>query len=252
MPSLKIIVLIRNPVDRIYSGYWQRCTGRLAAKQGCSPEDFAQKIRVALGKTTLEQEGHGGNLLMKDEIEVFQRDIRHGHYAEHLERWIQAFPPSQIMILFAEQFKEHPQAYVHAIESFLALPSGLRQVGAMDRETRRFVLPNGYFSGFNTTKLPRTTPMKSHHHKYHPIKINGYFALGDFSKATHPTHTVKMDAETRALLQEYYDPLNLRLLELIQNVGFVRKPIEPLPAQYLPFGFRPPHWLRDYPTYHDM
>ena len=46
-----------------------------------------------------------------------------GHYAVFLRRWIDAFPPARLRLLWLEQFKRDPFACMRAVEDYVGLPN---------------------------------------------------------------------------------------------------------------------------------
>ena len=82
----KILVVLRNPVDRLFSHYL------MARKYGFT----ADELRIAIEKDQrLKQKGWG-------QSELF---VELGQYAEQLERWYKEFPREQIKVLFTEDLK---------------------------------------------------------------------------------------------------------------------------------------------------
>ena len=55
------------------------------------------------------------------------------YYALHLRQWLDAFGKEQILVLFYEDLKENPQAYLDSVCSFIGIPKidlGCTSVGA--------------------------------------------------------------------------------------------------------------------------
>jgi hypothetical protein len=100
LPDVKLLFMLRNPVERTYSHYWHRVyTGRAVFP-------FEQEL---------------------------ERGSSHLHlrsfYKPQLERYFDRFPRSQIKVVIFERFVEHTQAVVDEVCSFLDLP------GSIDIET---------------------------------------------------------------------------------------------------------------------
>ncbi|MDT9232442.1 tetratricopeptide repeat protein [Limnospira sp. PMC 917.15] len=113
-PEVKLIVTLRNPVDRAFSQY--------------------QDHRNWMGqeKRTLEQ-------AMIDEIAILDTIddptqaerkfwgcqygyLLRGMYVYFLEKWMQKFPPEQLLILTSEELYNHPQNTLKQVFEFLGLP----------------------------------------------------------------------------------------------------------------------------------
>mgnify|MGYP001229748050 CR=1 FL=1 len=83
----KILVVLRNPVDRLFSHYL------MARKYGFTADD----VRIAIEKDQrLKEKGWG-------QSELF---VELGQYAEQLNRWYKEFPSEQIKVLFTEELKK--------------------------------------------------------------------------------------------------------------------------------------------------
>lgn len=96
-PSLKLIFLLRNPVDRFYSHYWQEIkTGSMQAPLG--------------------------ELLSNDHPRL-QRYIENSSYKKHVSRYVECFGERQILVLIAEQFFDNLQAGMDRVFEFLELNS---------------------------------------------------------------------------------------------------------------------------------
>ena len=96
-PTTKLVLLVRDPVDRFQSG-------------------FTHRLR------------QGSNDVGATASEAFE----HGRYAHHLRGWLGQFPPSQILVLQYERCVRDPRAELARTYRFLELddsfcPSGLTE-----------------------------------------------------------------------------------------------------------------------------
>lgn len=154
LPDVRVIALLRNPVDRALSHYRHEVE---LVREPLSFED------------ALEQEEER----MRGEIERMVADpgyfshawwnhsyLARGRYAEQLERWLAAFPREQLLVLQSEQLFERPaETYARVLEFLGAAPHDLgsyprvfgREYSEMRPETRRrledyFAEPNRQLS----------------------------------------------------------------------------------------------------------
>jgi hypothetical protein len=117
LPAVKLIVLLRNPVDRAYSHYWHQ------AKRGHEPLSFPEAV-------DREEERLAG------ELERMQADpgyvsyerhhhsyIARGRYAEQLEPWFERFPRDRFLIESSEEFFTDPAPVFKRVLDFLDLSS---------------------------------------------------------------------------------------------------------------------------------
>jgi hypothetical protein len=93
-PRAKFIYLLRDPVDRTYSGYWQD------VRTDVTSEDF----RTAL------------------QIDPFYLDV--SDYHGQLLRWLEFFPLASFHFVFLEELKERPHQVVDECLTFLGVPRG--------------------------------------------------------------------------------------------------------------------------------
>lgn len=105
LPEAKIIVLLRNPVDRAYSQYQHN------ARRGRVTGSFEEE---------LEREGEllGGEI---DRGAYTGSYLARGRYAEQLERWIDTYGAERMIVLQSERFFARTQEEVDRVLDFLGL-----------------------------------------------------------------------------------------------------------------------------------
>jgi sulfotransferase family protein len=99
IPEARLIALLRNPVDRMYSAFhfFQVRHGR---QKGTFEETIATSFDC----------GHENHLLEQ------------GNYVDHLLRWARFFSREQMLVLKSEEFFEYPQETLTRVLEFLELP----------------------------------------------------------------------------------------------------------------------------------
>jgi len=115
LPDVKIIVLLRNPVDRAYSHYYHQIRKK---RESLSFEDAIK----------MEEERLRGEFdkIMKDEHYVSSHYthcsyLLRGIYVDQLKRLYNCFCKEQILILKSEDFFKEPQASFDQVIKFLGL-----------------------------------------------------------------------------------------------------------------------------------
>lgn len=115
----------------------------------------------------------------------FRRAAEHGFYAKSLRPWFETFAAhsrNRVLVVDAHHFHYLPQAVVFAVESFVGNRGGTR------------------------------------HHEYNPSWRDGYWVLGDYSKANHPSHTSRAPlANITSLLERWYQPHILEWANLLKE-----------------------------------
>lgn len=115
-PSIKLIVLLRNPVDRAYSHYKDHIRKQ---KENLSFEAAIEKemglSNVQLNKM-IEDEKYFG------ESYFHYSYLRRGMYIDQLSRWFNFFPKEQILILESKDLLVSPARILDRALEFLGLP----------------------------------------------------------------------------------------------------------------------------------
>lgn len=90
-PEMKIIFLLRNPIDRAYSAYWMR-------KRRCPDLQSFNRL-------VLEEQAY----------------IQRGFYAEQIQPFIKCFGCQNVHIMVYEELFENPEKHLRALFKFLGL-----------------------------------------------------------------------------------------------------------------------------------
>ena len=97
VPAARLVVLLRNPVDRMYSAYHQRVRNNQAART------FEEHVEACFDDP--QQESLARNI-----------------YVDHLLRWSRFFGDGQMLVLKSEDFFERPESALKPTLEFLGLP----------------------------------------------------------------------------------------------------------------------------------
>ncbi|MDQ3934523.1 MAG: sulfotransferase domain-containing protein [Actinomycetota bacterium] len=112
--DVKLIVQLRNPIDRAYSQY------QMNRRKGIEPvECFADAL--ALENPPFRA---GGRPVPRSDGTARKNwhYLHRGHYADLLDRWSKYFAPEQFHILTTDDLARDPAGTVAALEGFLGLP----------------------------------------------------------------------------------------------------------------------------------
>jgi sulfotransferase family protein len=122
LPEVKLIALLRNPVDRALSHYQHEVRG------GREPLSFAEAIEKESERLAGEEERLGNDPDYYSFNHHRYSYTRRGLYIEQLRRWVQHFPRSQLLVLQSEWLFRDPVAATTAVHDFLGLrPHRLEQ-----------------------------------------------------------------------------------------------------------------------------
>jgi hypothetical protein len=116
MPRVRIIVLLRDPVERAFSHWKERRT------EGTEPLGFAEALAAEDTRTAGERER-----LIADPGAVSAPYDRwsyraRGRYLEHLDPWLTLFDTSQLLVVASETFYRDPAATYARVLDFIGLP----------------------------------------------------------------------------------------------------------------------------------
>jgi sulfotransferase family protein len=100
MPQVKLIALLRNPVDRAFSHY------RMAIRTGAESRDFSEVVSEQLAQLS------SVNFLTL------------GEYGRILRSFFRLFPARQLRIFFTDDLEASPDSLVNSILTYLGLESG--------------------------------------------------------------------------------------------------------------------------------
>lgn len=126
LPDAKIIVVVRNPIDRAFSAY------RYAVERGLEKRGFDQAIDDELRGAPYE-----------GFFEQSQKSyLEHGQYATQIERFREYFTVEKIKVFVFDDVKKNPQIMTDELTAFLELPAFTPEFVA------RNVTKGGYRSNF--------------------------------------------------------------------------------------------------------
>jgi Sulfotransferase domain len=128
VPQARLIVLLRNPVDRAYSHYQM---GRRKGWETTATFEEAVGAEKALrppgeGETTSGPK----NSIAIDEDSWY---LTGGIYVDQLARWSSLFPAEQMLVLRSEDFSCRPEETLKRVLGFLELPSWEPEAGGLRR-----------------------------------------------------------------------------------------------------------------------
>ena len=117
MPNVKLIVLLRNPIDRAYSHY------QMEHAYGRDKLSFEESIRIENNRIQGEFQKMEEDGTYYSPKFYWYSHLTSGIYWEQLERWFKYFPRKQFLIIQSEELFEKPsEVYNQALE-FLGLHS---------------------------------------------------------------------------------------------------------------------------------
>ncbi|OCT97146.1 hypothetical protein XELAEV_18009369mg [Xenopus laevis] len=179
VPKAKIITILIDPSDRAYSWYQHQ-----RAHQDSTALKFSFYEVITAGP---HAPAH---------LKLLQRKcLVPGWYANHIEKWLEYFPPSQLHIIDGQQLRSDPANVMEEVQKFLGVSPYYNYSDALAFDSQK---------GFWCQLLEEGKTKclgKSKGRKYPP-----------------------MDSECRAFLSSYYQDHNVELSKLLHRLG------QPLPS----------------------
>jgi hypothetical protein len=129
LPDVRLIALLREPVSRAYSNYWDRvATGN---EDLPSFESAIEAEDARLAGVTPQRLGDPAYYSYHHDHHTY---LARGRYLEHLEPWLAAYGGDRLLVLPAEDMFEAPQAVFERVQRFLGLP--VRELALRPRNER--------------------------------------------------------------------------------------------------------------------
>lgn len=116
LPKIKLILLLRNPVDRAYSHY----QGNL--RKGHENKSFEEAIELEQSRLDGEKEAIIADQHYPMYNYLVYSYLARGVYIDQIQNWLQSFPLEQILIIKSEDLFSNPQRVYSQVLHFLELP----------------------------------------------------------------------------------------------------------------------------------
>jgi len=117
LPDVKLVLLLRNPVDRAHSQFWHEV--RMSFEE---LPVFEWALDVESVRLKGEREKMAADPLYNSYYHIHGSYLSRGLYHEQLVRWLKWFPREQIMIVKSEDFYSDPDEKYNDVLRFLGLP----------------------------------------------------------------------------------------------------------------------------------
>lgn len=204
LPGVKVIALLRDPVDRLWSTF-RFVRSRLADL----PPDMTFDGYV---ETCRE---------VRDRREAFSRDnrlywtIQGGFYDEYLEPWLEAFGEN-FRVAFSERMGSEPAAVVGELFDWLDIDRGAADSISYSVENKTVPVRSAALQRFalamnSEGMLGRRRRLKE------PLR-KVYYAL---NRRPEPEH---MEPQARHALEELFEPGNAALARRLRTLGYTELP----------------------------
>jgi len=186
LPEAKLIVLLRNPVERAYSEFHYTLT--LGSE---ITENFEDVIKSELKRMEIGNKNPELKIENTNYTHFTFSHLRDGLYAQHLERWLKFFPKEQLLILHTKDLSTNLDDTLSKTFEFLNLP--------------KYQIENKV----EKNKIEKIRPVAGH-------EKNIYRNIGSKTRTLFNVQNYpEMKPETRKFLQDFFRPHNEKLFEMI-------------------------------------
>lgn len=162
--EVKLVFVLRNPVDRALSAYWHTCKrrdesrglsdvfGQLSTDPDAAVEQEAEDVRAAARTGTIDVGRYSGRY--DDALWPF-RYVGNSRYSVALERFDRLFPARDMHILILEQFIRDPDGEFQRLAEFLKIDPDISHAD-LTKTHNRTVIPRSDAIGRTAWRLGNT------------------------------------------------------------------------------------------------
>jgi len=116
-PRMKLIVVLRDPVERAYSHF------QMERETRDETRSFEDALAWEEAELRPELDRWVADHAYESALPLFGRSyVARGCYAEHLERWLALFPREQLLVLMSDELLGDPGTVLNKVERFLEVP----------------------------------------------------------------------------------------------------------------------------------
>jgi len=120
LPKIKLIVMLRNPVDRAYSHFWHERKHKTE-----NVENFETALELESERILEDEKALRAGKLQQSSAHQNFSYINRGFYAKQIEEWLRFFPLSQMLFIKSEDFFYDPVSELVKVYSFLGVKETL-------------------------------------------------------------------------------------------------------------------------------
>ncbi len=207
--QVKIILILRNPADRLYS-FYQRKRANTYLDSNITFKTFVEES-VKLSNTEMSEQ-------RDDEEAILTRGIREGFYIEYLPPWFEKFGDN-LKILFFEDLKRDASSFMKGLCKWLELDFSVYSPNDFSIENQTIRYRNRWL---HKTLLSVNKKFESFWRKN--IRFKRF--LRSLYKGVNEgdQKSERMSDEDRNNLSQIYSPYNKRLSEFLKGKGIKQLP----------------------------
>lgn len=116
IPNVKLIIILRNPIDNAYSHYQHYKKG------GIEKESFEAAVKTDIQRYEILKHLYNTDQVKEHTLkEIKMSYVSYATYLKHIKRLLEIFSRKQILFLRNEELSENPQLVLNKVFKFLKL-----------------------------------------------------------------------------------------------------------------------------------
>lgn len=124
-PDARLILILRNPVERAYSTWWMLRT------QGVVRDSFDKAIRKNLCDRPIDFSDEGGEYLWREHylgmqdgrLDIIPMYLQEGYYVNYVRLYLDMFPKDQLKVVLFDDLRASPTRLMRDLWMFLGVRS---------------------------------------------------------------------------------------------------------------------------------
>ncbi|MDJ0634977.1 MAG: sulfotransferase [Xenococcaceae cyanobacterium MO_188.B29] len=174
MPNVKLIAILRNPIDRVFSHYQH------LLRLGYEKREFSKLVEEEIKEDVFKK-----TRLLPGNLAVYNSYIAMGEYGRIIKAYLEFIPKEQLLILFTDELESNPRKTIKNVFDFLGVDNNFIPKNIDKRYHvggRKKIIPIEHTDitnfldriekNFFFHRIPRTSKLFNLKIKYNKIKRN--------------------------------------------------------------------------------
>lgn len=208
LPDVKLIVILRNPTERLYS-FYESVTINGMLQGNDSFRNFVEKSIAFAGKTDLQKTINN---------EYYLRGVEEGIYINYIPYWLNSFHSINLKVLFFEDLKKDTPSFIKEICEWLNIDFSIYKPDDFKIDNKTTTYKAGGLHHFVFKLYNRMESFWRKNVRLKRVLRSVYKFINASSKQN------KLSVEDRKFVDAYYSKYNSELKNLLLKSGFKNLP----------------------------
>lgn len=217
-PDAKLLVILRNPVDRALSHWHHRCYHKVETLpfEEAIQEDF-KRIEKGLQYNKSEEIAKHAQAVLDPSIKgsegLYRTFLDSGYYYEQIQRYLELFPMENLKVALLEDLSARPEEIINDLVTYLELNPLRNRFSHIIFENAARLLVNKRSARYRMWKLAKSFQKRG----LLPARIWQGLKSRLEPKAKKDEDRPRMDAHMRSWLKNHYQEHNMKLGEFLNR-----------------------------------